>query len=526
VDAVLRAVDRNAATSVALKASGSATYSCDANGNVTGGSTITGTYDLENRPTLITRVGVGTQAWTYNPLGEISTESSSKGTRYFGPSGYEVLGATGFHELGALIVERTNGVDNITTALRDRLGSTIATIDGGVQYTGSARGYDAFGKVRNFDLSDRAGGTLNLGDSIHGFTKHDHADDVQLIHMGGRVYDYSLGRFLQVDPVLSHQINSQSSNPYTYILNNPLSGTDPTGYLNCDADGNCTGFLAEVDKINVFKDGTVQAVTSQGATITLGNIRNSEVRNTFSAFLSGVIISGNGAITIAGTQFGPSFAPSAIESSTSRTELALQRGPRPLDGDATNGAVEAIASTISLSLARPLGETIHLFPVKDREQLEADNRAFKREYPWANVLLSLSINPKSLLKKLEKNAAQEGIKEGGEAAVNNIVQKETRLISNVKVTDRATGKVMQGTVDLKPTLDRIKAGGSHTHRNDGSIFQNRNTPLPAQPAGYYREYVHPTPGINGPGPQRIVVGQGGEIFYTPDHYATFIRVNP
>lgn len=26
--------------------------------------------------------------------------------------------------------------------------------------------------------------------------------------------------------------------------------------------------------------------------------------------------------------------------------------------------------------------------------------------------------------------------------------------------------------------------------------------------------------------QRIVTGQGGEIFYTPDHYGTFIRVNP
>ena len=85
---------------------------------------------------------------------------------------------------------------------------------------------------------------------------------------------------------------------------------------------------------------------------------------------------------------------------------------------------------------------------------------------------------------------------------------------------------MEGTVDLKPTLDRIKAGGTYPHKNDGSIFQNRNSPLPPQQPGYYTEYVHPTPGINGAGPQRIVTGKGGEIYYAPDHYATFIRVNP
>ncbi len=48
--------------------------------------------------------------------------------------------------------------------------------------------------------------------------------------MNGRVYDYNVGRFLSVDPFLQFPENSQSANPYTYILNNPMSGTDPTGY--------------------------------------------------------------------------------------------------------------------------------------------------------------------------------------------------------------------------------------------------------------------------------------------------------
>jgi filamentous hemagglutinin len=102
----------------------------------------------------------------------------------------------------------------------------------------------------------------------------------------------------------------------------------------------------------------------------------------------------------------------------------------------------------------------------------------------------------------------------------------THLVNGVKVVDQKTGNVLQGTVDLGPTLARIKSGGSFPHRNDGSVFMNRAGDLPLQPPGYYTEYVHPTPGISGPGPQRIVTGQGGEIYYTPDHYKTFVPLNP
>ncbi|MDC3958221.1 hypothetical protein KEG38_30460 [Polyangium jinanense] len=84
---------------------------------------------------------------------------------------------------------------------------------------------------------------------------------------------------------------------------------------------------------------------------------------------------------------------------------------------------------------------------------------------------------------------------------------------------------MTGTVDLKPTLDRIRSKGSFPHKNDGSVFRNREGKLPSERPDYYREYVHPTPGVSGPGPQRIVVGDGGEIYYTPDHYGSFIRLD-
>ncbi len=111
-------------------------------------------------------------------------------------------------------------------------------------------------------------------------------------------------------------------------------------------------------------------------------------------------------------------------------------------------------------------------------------------------------------------------------------KKPNRFLTGVKVTDRATGKVFEGTVDLKPTIDRINSCRPFPHRNDGGIFNNYPLPdrtvpeLPVRPHGYYREFVHPTPGIAGPGPQRIVVGQGGEWYYTPQHYQKFIPLNP
>ena len=48
--------------------------------------------------------------------------------------------------------------------------------------------------------------------------------------------------------------------------------------------------------------------------------------------------------------------------------------------------------------------------------------------------------------------------------------------------------------------------------------------LPAQGAGYYREYTVETAGAPDRGARRIVAGRGGEIYYTRDHYRSFVRL--
>ncbi len=98
-------------------------------------------------------------------------------------------------------------------------------------------------------------------------------------------------------------------------------------------------------------------------------------------------------------------------------------------------------------------------------------------------------------------------------------------IKNAKIRNQDGRVVFEGTIDLRDTLARIERGQRGSHANDGTVFQNREKRLPQKPSGYYHEWVHPTPNQRGPGPQRVVTGENGEIYYTPDHYKTFERLD-
>jgi RHS repeat-associated protein len=184
----------------------------------------------------------------YAPNGTRYVQSTSGGTNneYYVDKVYEQI------ETGTSIEGRTHVSDvvevvqNATRRVRyrhlDRLGSLEAASDEtGVEDLAYGHGFDAFGDPRSRDWQS-SGDQMGQLDE-RGFTGHEHLDNLRLIHMNGRVYDYKLGRFLSVDPVISSPSNSQSINPYSYVGNNPLSGTDPTGYTADTAatDGTCNG---------------------------------------------------------------------------------------------------------------------------------------------------------------------------------------------------------------------------------------------------------------------------------------------
>ena len=66
-----------------------------------------------------------------------------------------------------------------------------------------------------------------------GYTGHEMIDGAGFVHMNGRLYDPHTGRFLQADPfVESPYGDPQTLNRYSYVRNNPLNATDPTGFFS------------------------------------------------------------------------------------------------------------------------------------------------------------------------------------------------------------------------------------------------------------------------------------------------------
>jgi ribonuclease T1 len=72
----------------------------------------------------------------------------------------------------------------------------------------------------------------------------------------------------------------------------------------------------------------------------------------------------------------------------------------------------------------------------------------------------------------------------------------------------------------------IQKGGPFPSNRDGVVFENREKLLPAEPSGYYHEYTVPTPGSDDRGARRLIYGRSKELYYTEDHYASFVAVDP
>jgi RHS repeat-associated protein len=66
--------------------------------------------------------------------------------------------------------------------------------------------------------------------SRHGYTWQTALGNMGLNDMNGRIEDAVLGRFLSADLYVSDAMSTQSYNRYSYVNNNPLTYTDPSGF--------------------------------------------------------------------------------------------------------------------------------------------------------------------------------------------------------------------------------------------------------------------------------------------------------
>ncbi|MGW3265131.1 ribonuclease domain-containing protein [Streptomyces sp. NPDC001056] len=78
--------------------------------------------------------------------------------------------------------------------------------------------------------------------------------------------------------------------------------------------------------------------------------------------------------------------------------------------------------------------------------------------------------------------------------------------------------------EARRTLALIDRGGPYPYARDGIVFGNFERHLPKHQRGYYHEYTVRTPGSRDRGARRIITGQGGEFYYTDDHYNSFRAV--
>jgi RHS repeat-associated protein len=63
-----------------------------------------------------------------------------------------------------------------------------------------------------------------------GYTGQEMLDQLQLVHLNGRVYDPLTARFISADPEIQDPTHSQCYNRFSYVINNPTNLTDPTGF--------------------------------------------------------------------------------------------------------------------------------------------------------------------------------------------------------------------------------------------------------------------------------------------------------
>jgi RHS repeat-associated protein len=240
--------------------SSGATFTYDANGNMTGraegGRTYTQTFDAENRLVSVAQAGVGTTNYVYDGDGQLTKQVNPGGTGklYLGVVEYELntngttAGSTSYYAVpGARAVRTEAGLFYVLT---DHLGSASVSLDSSGAVVAEMR-YDAFGAMR-WSTGSMPGDRLYTGQVWQ--------QGIGLYYFNARWYSPYINRWIQPDSIVPSAGNPQSLNRYSLVLNNPAKYTDPTGHRECEAQylSDCGGTAPEPTVL--FKIGNSECV--------------------------------------------------------------------------------------------------------------------------------------------------------------------------------------------------------------------------------------------------------------------------
>jgi RHS repeat-associated protein len=215
----------------------STSFVYDNNGNQTSGLGRSISYTSYNKPYSIQQ-GSTTLTFTHDVDHQRYKQVAPEGTTlYFDAFGVhaEMFGSSGtWYDYvsagGAMLGVRVTSGSTVTTRYfhTDNLGS-IAIITDETGAVVERDGYDAWGKRRFPNGADDPTGSLT-SQTTRGFTGQEELADVGLVHLNGRVYDPLIARMTSADPMVPDPMNGQAWNRYSYVINNPLAFTDPSGY--------------------------------------------------------------------------------------------------------------------------------------------------------------------------------------------------------------------------------------------------------------------------------------------------------
>lgn len=219
-----------------------ASFSYDGKGNQTAGMLGSGVaqarvFDYSNRPLKFTTAGETTLI-DYDAFQSRVLKQGPSRTKMYSGGLWECEGATPQPESGGdgefacdterfmiyagprLVaqVERRSQEDTIHYVHTDRLGSVWQVTDESGEIVES-RSYDAFGAASAFSVEGLSAG----------YTSHEHDVDLELINMGGRLYDPSQRRFISPDPFVNPS-HAQGWNRFSYVRNDPINAVDPSGF--------------------------------------------------------------------------------------------------------------------------------------------------------------------------------------------------------------------------------------------------------------------------------------------------------
>lgn len=175
------------------------------------GGTASYTYDAENHLTQFSAPS-GNFTYAYDGDGKRVVKSSSgSGSIYWYGAGSDALIETDLSNNNQAVYEYFNG----------RRATRILPSN-----------------EADFYITDHLGNTRrSTGNPTHyKFTGKERDTESGLDNFEARYLTSSLGRFMSPDPLGGNTENPQTLNRYTYVANNPLSRTDPTGldwYLGC-----------------------------------------------------------------------------------------------------------------------------------------------------------------------------------------------------------------------------------------------------------------------------------------------------